>query len=580
MVWKGLETMGEYLSKLDKMEDTLVGEVSGPRLMDYTQGIARWVRVSGTQDEVESMKYVGKVLEGFGYKTKLTFHPGFISVPVRASLELESPEEISFECITISFAPSTPATGLVGEVAISSGPVIEGKVVLTKGLPDSYEILNFQKFGAKAVIFAQDECLHKYACSPIWGAPTEETEGLLPRIPVVSITRKDGETLERFLKDGRARVRIETLVDTGWRDIPVLEAEMPAAASDKFLLFSCHIDSWDFGAMDNGAANATAIEVARVLAAKREYWQRGLRLAFWAGHSQGKFAGSSWYADHHFEELEKKCIGHIYVDSTGGKDAVVITEAPVMPQTWQLAADVIRKQTGENFVGKQIGHYADQSFFGVGLTSVFGTFSEQDAEKNRHVLSFKTGSDDGRAGGLGWWWHTCHDTVDKVDEANLVRDTKVYTATAWRLLTLPVLPYDFRRAVVDMEQTVRGLQQGLKGRFDLGSLAARITILGEMLKDFYAGIKEIAEPGTEADRANEKLLRLSHRIVRVTFHDKDCFGFDLSGPMYPIPSLAKGRKLAKVTEKSYRYYVLATELQRGCNRVMHHLNDAMDIVKE
>ena len=572
--------MGEYLSGLEKMEDALVGDVSGPKLIEYTTGIAKWVRVSGTQDEVESMKYVGEVLEGFGYKTKLSFHPAFISVPVRASLELESPEQISFEAITISFASSTPAAGLVAEVVGSSSPIIVGKVVLAKGLPDSYAILNFQKFGATAVIFAQDECLHKAACSPLWGAPTEETEGMLPRIPVVSITRKDGETLERFLKDGRARVRIESTVDTGWRDIPVLEAELPAAASDKFLLFSCHIDSWDFGAMDNGAANATAIEVARVLVSQRKYWQRGLRLAFWAGHSQGKFAGSSWYADHHFEELEKNCIGHIYADSTGGKDAVIITEAPVMPQTWQLAADVIKKQTGEEFVGKHIGHYADQSFYGVGLTSIFGTFSEQDAEKNKDVLSFKTGGAEGRAGGLGWWWHTCHDTVDKVDEANLVRDTRIYAATAWRLLTLPVLPYDFRKAIADMEQTVKDLQGLLKGRFDLGDLAGRLAFLGGMLKDFYASIKDIAEPGAEADRANETLLMLSHRIVRVTFHDKDCFGFDLSGPMYPIPSLAKGRKLAKVTEKSHKYYVLATELQRGCNRVMHYLSEAIDVVKK
>ena len=393
--------MGEYLSRFEKMEDALVGEVSGPKLMAYTAGIARWVRVSGTQDEVESMKYVGSVLEGFGYKTKLTFHPAFISVPVRASLELESPEAISFECITSSFTPSTPVAGFVGELVGNSNPVVEGKVVLCKGLTSADEVANLQKFGAKAVIYVHDECLHYSAISPIWGAPTEETEGLLPRIPVVSVKRKDGATLERFLKDGRARVRMETVVDTGWRDIPVLEAEMPAVASDKFLLFSCHIDSWDYGAMDNGAANATAIEAARVLASKREYWQRGLRLAFWAGHSHGKFAGSSWYADHHFEELEKNCIGHIYADSTGGKDAVIITEVPVMPQTWQLAADVIKKQTGEDFVGKRIGHFADQSFYGVGLTSVFGTFSEQDAEKNQDVLSFKTGSGKSRAGRPG-----------------------------------------------------------------------------------------------------------------------------------------------------------------------------------
>ena len=571
--------MGEYLRKMEEMEDLLVNEVSGPALMAYTQGIARWVRVSGTQDEVESMKYVASLLDGFGYKTRLTFHPAFISVPVRASLEVAFPEEISFEVITHSFTPSTPAAGLVGELVLNSSPVIAGKIVLCNGLPAVHEVSNLEKFGARAVIYVQDECLHYNGISPIWGPPTEDTEDLIPRLPVVSVTRKDGATLEGFLKNGRARVRIETVVDTGWRDIPVLEAEIPAAMNDKFLLFSCHLDSWDYGAMDNGAANATAIEVARVLASKREYWQRGLRLAFWAGHSHGKFAGSSWYADHHFEELEKNCIGHIYADSTGGRDAVVINEAPVMPQTRQLAADVIRKQTGEAFVGKRLGHFADQSFYGVGLTSIFGTFSEQDAEKNRDVLSFKTGGPKSRAGGLGWWWHSCHDTIDKVDEANLARDTRVYTATAWRLLTLPVLPYDFREAAADMAATVKGLQEELKGRFDFGDLIGRLSALDKRLKDFYEGMKGIAEPGDAADGANEKLMKLSHRIVRVTFHDKDCFGFDLSGPMYPIPSLAKGRKLAKVTEKSYKYYVLQTELQRGCNRVMHYLREAMEVVK-
>ena len=571
--------MEEYHRRLEELEDRLVGEVNGPRLMEYTREISQWIRVSGTKDEVESMKYVGGVLEGFGYKTTLTFHPAFISVPVRASLEMESPEKISFEAITHSFTPSTPAAGLIGELVANSSSVIEGKVVVCKGLPSAPEVANLQKFGARAVVYIQDNCLHYNGVSPLWGAPTQETEGLIPCLPVVSVTRKDGETLELFLKDGRARVRIETVVDTGWRDIPLLEAEMPATGSDKFLLFSCHLDSWDYGAMDNGAANATAIEVARILASKRAFWLRGLRLAFWAGHSHGKFAGSSWYADHHFEELERSCIGHIYADSTGGKDAVVITEAPVMPQTRQLAADVIKKQTGQEFVGKRIGHFADQSFYGVGLTSIFGTFSEQDAEKNKDVLSFKTGSGKSRAGGLGWWWHSRHDTLDKVDEANLVRDTRVYAATAWRLLTLPVLPYDFREAVADMEQTVMGLQARLGGRFDLEGLIGRLSALGEMVKDFTEGIKGIVEPGEGADTANEKLMKLSHRIVRITFHDRDCFGFDLSGPMYPIPSLAEGARLAEVTEKSHKYYVLETELQRGCNRVMHYLKEAMDVVR-
>ena len=40
-------------------------------------------------------------------------------------------------------------------------------------------------------------------------------------------------------------------------------------------------------------------------AAPRE-WRRGLRVVFWSGHSQGRYSGSTWYADTHWEELERR----------------------------------------------------------------------------------------------------------------------------------------------------------------------------------------------------------------------------------------------------------------------------------
>ena len=66
---------------------------------------------------------------------------------------------------------------------------------------------------------------------------------------------------------------------------------------------------------------------------------------------------------------------------------------------------------------------SDQSFWGIGIPAMFGALSEQPPApvKMRNAL--------------GWWWHTPHDTLDKIDEANLVRDTKVYVHTLWRLLS-------------------------------------------------------------------------------------------------------------------------------------------------
>ncbi len=569
--------MAEYLNLMEKEEDLLVENVSGKRLMEYTGEIAKWIRVSGTKEEVESLEYCKNVLEGFGYETELSFHSAFISVPVKAFVELEYPTRLSFEALGHSFTPSTSPAGLKGEIVLSTCSAVAGKIVLCNGLPSADEVARLSGLGAIGAIYAQDDFLHNIAVSPIWGGPTDKTEHLFPAIPVVSVTRGSGSEIKESIEKGRTIIRMESTVDTGWRDVPLLEANMKCDNSDKFLLYSSHIDSWDYGAMDNGSANATLIECAKLLAEKQKFWQRGLRLVFWAGHSQGKFFSSAWYADNHFEELEEKCVGHVYVDSTGGKDAVIIIEAPVMPQTKQLAADVIKKQTGQDFLGKRIGHYADQSFYGVGLTSIFGTFSEQDANKDHDVVSFKMGNTK-YAGGLGWWWHTKHDTVDKVDEELLIRDTKIYLAVIWRILTSPILPYDFNAAAQEMAETVSGLQGNLKERFDLSLLKERIDKFLDVTETLNNKISEIKEPCSDADEINDMMLKLSQNIVRITFHDNDFFNFDLSGPMFPLPSLECGKVLAECAYDSYKYHSTKLKFRRGYNRVMHYLKKALELL--
>ena len=74
----------------------------------------------------------------------------------------------------------------------------------------------------------------------------------------------------RGWRAGRSALRMTTRVRTGWMPIPHLVGELAGRQEDRFLLFSGHVDSWHYGAMDNGTANATMLEVARLLAARRE----------------------------------------------------------------------------------------------------------------------------------------------------------------------------------------------------------------------------------------------------------------------------------------------------------------------
>ena len=122
---------------------------------------------------------------------------------------------------------------------------------------------------------------------------------------------------------------------------------------------------------------------------------------------------------------------HVNVDSTGGVGAVVLKNAAAAPELIALAGDAIGEQAGSEYAGKRMSRSSDQSFWGIGIPAMFGALSEQPPApvKMRNAL--------------GWWWHTPHDLLDKIDEKNLVRDTRVFVHTLWRLLTDPVLPLDF-----------------------------------------------------------------------------------------------------------------------------------------
>src|SRR5690606_33456798 len=99
---------------------------------------------------------------------------------------------------------------------------------------------------------------------------------------------------------------------TEWRKIPTLIAEYKGEVEpEKYVLFSGHIDSWHYGAMDNGSANATMLEVARIIGENKLKLYRSLKLAFWSGHSHGRYAGSALFADENWENLYDHCVLHL-----------------------------------------------------------------------------------------------------------------------------------------------------------------------------------------------------------------------------------------------------------------------------
>src|SRR5579872_5108252 len=150
--------------------------------MDTTAGLARWVRLSGTEEERQAFEYVRGLLDGHGLDTQLILHDAYISLPGPASIDLPGGERLP--CITHSFAAPTGPDGLAGDLVRrhEAGEEVRGRIALTDGLAMPGSVLDIEAAGAIAAIFINGDLTHEMIVSPVWGNPDSRTRSLLPRI--------------------------------------------------------------------------------------------------------------------------------------------------------------------------------------------------------------------------------------------------------------------------------------------------------------------------------------------------------------------------------------------------------------
>jgi hypothetical protein len=332
--------------------------------------------------------------------------------------------------------------------------------------------------------------------------------------------------------------------------------------------------------MDNGSANATMLEVARLLASRRERLRRGLRLAFWSGHSHGRYAGSAWYADHAWQELHRRCAAHLYVDSTGARGATDYSMLHATEEAQGFAEAVVRDLTGQTARARHFSRAGDQSFWGAGVASAFMSLSgipKQDTELSRTMERLFGTS------GFPWWWHTREDTVDKIDAEVLTLDTKVYVAAVLRLVNAPVLPLEPARTARALLGVVEDLQAVARGRWDLEPAAAAARRLVERADVLTAVLDRLAEDPSGPERveaANRTLIRLSRILVPLGYTTGDRFDHDLALPVPPLAGLQGARELAALDPASDLYRFTLARLVRERNRAVHMLETAAEAIDD
>lgn len=538
-------------------------QVEIDRLMAHVTAVARWTKEAGTEGERESLRHFERELASYGYRVQTILHDAYISLPGPARLDVAGE---AIDCITHSFSRPSPEGGLTAELiyldrgteADFTGRDLRGKIVVSHGLAAPEISHRASRAGAAGQIqISTNEHLYEMCISPVWGSPSARTLDGLPRTVVVTISHSDGLRLAERIARGEARqATIRAAVDTGWRKTPLLVAEMdpPAGAgTDQFLLLSAHHDTWHYGVMDNGTANATATEIARLAAARQAEWRRGLRICFWSGHSQGRYSGSAWYADTHWAEIARRCVGHVNIDSTGGIGATEVQTTASMSLLRHLAAEAVGRYAGQTYVGKRRGRAGDDSFSGIGVPSMFGPVSEQHPDHSN-----------GRRN-LGWWWHTPHDLADKVSPDFLRRDTQVVGHAVWRLLTDARLPFDLAAQVAD-----------LTAQLDRIAMLSADPDFAVLWREADALAAEVAasDLAETSPAMNAALLRAVRALVPVDYTSGDRHAHDVAMPVPPWPALEPLRRLAALPAGSDEALFQRVDAIRARNRVVQSLSEA------
>lgn len=561
----------------------LCAAVDPAAMMQHLEEFARRVKLSGTPEELESFRYLQAALDGYGYRTELIRHDAYISLPGQARIRIGNSTP---DCITHSFSRSSAPGGMHGSVVYAGAGSpqdfaavdVRGRIALLESIANPAASLRASQAGAIGQIhISPHEHLHEMCISPVWGSPTDETLHRLPRTVVLSLRKADGDALKQRVQAGEyVEAVLHAEVDTGWRTTPLLVAELPGPqgdGEDPFVMFSGHHDTWYYGVMDNGGANATMLEVARLFAPEHAAWRRGLRLCFWSGHSHGRYSGSTWYADHHWEELARRCVAHVNVDSTGARGNTVMSDALSSAELTGLAADAVRTQGHQELDGLRMSRAGDQSFWGIGVPSLFMGMGEQPVGTADNVMGAVLGGGSRKGAGFGWWWHTPDDTLDKMDPDLLVRDTRVYVHAIWRLLTEPVLPLDYGAAAAALDRQLSELAAKLEGRLDLSRLTTRVGQLRDQAEAVRSHAPQLRDD-VEANRINQALVAVSRALVPMDYTTGDRFGHDPALGQAPYPVLDPVRRLAAAQAGSDEARFLANAATRACNRLAFALDQA------
>ena len=590
-----------------EMEEEILRELNLGRMKEDAEVFSRLERYSGSEAGEAAVDYLVQELKAAGIGYERHYYELMRSLPVQASVRVKKPGELDFTVEAIAAVYSGEAHGLEGELVwdwmCDKGPLtgveqekrfsaFKGKIVLTYDIsfPFYYEAA---RAGALGIIAIWPKDIHHHdTMGGVWGMPGSRDRDLYPYLPYVQILGQDGlkligmtgntagSTDENTAGNTAVTVQMDVAMDNR-----IVRSSMPVATipgkSESFVLLSGHYDSWYEGMTDNGAANVLMLETARALKKFQEKLNRTVVVAWWSGHSDGRYSGSTWFCDHHYEYLRKHCVAHINMDICGcmGSNAVRFDMTGMEGEAFNdefLAPYNSRKPLPYRALDRS----SDQTFWGTMTpVSIAPQFYMDDGTtpqpgKTGDILRPAAMPAAFGGGGPFYWWHTKEDTLDKIGDDVLARDCEIAAKLVLRYAMETPLPIDMEGFMDEMQAYFDAFGRELDPDFDVAPVQAAIARTQEAVKKLSDAVR--AYPQQDADAI---LIRTAGELVRLKYTYSSPYGHDYAVEHEPYAVFSSLLGVHRDNTPEDRYLMSQTDFIRQRNRMTGQLHEVCEAIE-
>jgi len=378
--------------------------------------------------------------------------------------------------------------------------------------------------GARRIASQDAQSLPKIMALPLSWA---DAKPLLENMggPVAPADWQGGLAIQYHLGGEQARVHLKIEMDNSIKPYFVVEGRIQGAdVPDQWIVLGNHRDAWVFGGVDPSSGTASMMEMTRAFGTLLKQGVRPRRtLVFcsWDGEEVG-LTGSTEWGEQFSEELQKKAVAYINVDSSvSGPDfdgSAVGSLAPMLIETthsledpsgvslyeaWKNARAKKNKDSGDgpatDFVlaDTRIGSGSDHTVFlnyvgipviGLSFDGSYGVYHS--AYDNFYWMN--------HFGDPGYRYHTLA--------------SNLWGVLALRLANADLLPFDFDSYAQNVRAFVKDLSKGRDvSQVDLKSLMLKLAefeAAGRKLNATISTVLASKSTKTFLNSANQSMLQV------------------------------------------------------------------------